>query len=317
MQDFIETFRPPSRVRRTLLRGGAALTGFAFAFALAAQVPAQAPPAQAGRGGRGQGGGRVGGFVPGQTRPPEDPAKVERGKAIYGIQCTGCHGPDLRGGDLGGPNLLRSQLALTDRAGEVIAPIILNGRPNGGMPPISVTPADADAVAAYVRSVLETLGRQGMPPSIGKEAPSILVGDAREGQSFFAARCASCHSVTGDLQGVASRYPDPRALQNAWVSGGGGRGGRGGRGGPGEIGPRTVTVSVKLPSGESVDGRMLRIDDFMVTVGLADGTIRTFRRDGDTPKVEIKDPMKAHRELLDVYTDKAIHDVTAYLVTVK
>ena len=69
------------------------------------------------------------------------------------------------------------------------------------------------------------------------------------------------------MKDIADRYPDPRALQNAWVSGGGGRGGRGGRGGaPGEIGPRTVTVSVKLPSGETIDGRMVRIDDFMVTV---------------------------------------------------
>jgi cytochrome c oxidase cbb3-type subunit III len=266
-------------------------------------------PAQAGR-------GRGGGFVPGQTRAPEDPAKVERGKALYGINCNGCHGPDLRGGDMGGPNLLRSQLALTDKEGEVIAPIILNGRPAAGMPPIPVTPDDAKNIASYVRSVLETLGRQGMPPGVGKAPPSILVGNASEGQAYFAARCASCHSATGDMKDIATRYSDPKALQNAFV--GGGRGGRGGRGGaPGEIGPRTVTVTVKLASGETVEGRLVRVDDFLVTVGMPDGTLRTFQRNGDVPKLDIKDPMKGHRDLLGVYTDKSIHDLTAYLVTLK
>ena len=86
---------------------------------------------------------------------------------------------------------------------------------------------------------------------------------------------------------------------------------------PVATGPRTVTVSVTVPSGEKVEGRLVQIDDFLVTVGLADGTVRTFRRDEDVPKVEVHDPLKAHRDLLAVYTDKEIHDVTAYLVTLK
>src|SRR5271165_2158957 len=115
-------------------------------------LEAQAPPV------------RAGGFVPGQQRPPGDPVKIARGKTLYGIHCTGCHGADLRGGDLGGPNLLRSQIALTDRDGELIVPIIQGSRQNQGMPAIDVSAEDAKAVAAYVRSVEETIGRQGMPP---------------------------------------------------------------------------------------------------------------------------------------------------------
>ena len=80
---------------------------------------------------------------------------------------------------------------------------------------------------------------------------------------------------------------------------------------------RTATVSVTLPSGESIAGRLVQIDDFLVTVGLADGTVRTFRRDAYVPMGEVHDPMKAHRDLMAVYTDKDIHDVTAYLVTLK
>jgi cytochrome c oxidase cbb3-type subunit 3 len=74
---------------------------------------------------------------------------------------------------------------------------------------------------------------------------------------------------------------------------------------------------VTLPSGEKVEGRLVRIDDFLVTLGLADGTTRTFRRDGDALKVDVRDPLKMHRDLLAVYTDKDLHDVTAYLVTLK
>jgi len=80
---------------------------------------------------------------------------------------------------------------------------------------------------------------------------------------------------------------------------------------------RTVTVTVTEPSGEKVEGRLARIDDFLVTVGLADGTVRTFRREGDVPKVDVHDPMKPHQDLLAIYTDKDIHDLTAYLVTLK
>ena len=230
------------------------------------------------------------------------------------MNCVSCHGVDLRGGDLGGPNLLRSQIALSDENGELILPIIQGSRQDDGMPAIPISPEDGLAVAAYIRSVVETIGSQGKPPSVGKEAPSILVGDAGAGQAYFAAKCGSCHSATGDLQGIAARITDPKALQTTWVSGGGRR-----RRipAPGTASPRTVTVTVTLPSGERVEGQLIRIDDFLVTVGLTDGTPRTFRRDEDVPKVEVHDPMQAHRDLLAVYTDKDIHDVTAYLETLK
>ncbi len=297
-------------------------TLFGLSLAVAACLTAQdaPPPGQAGRGAAAAGARRAaGGFVPGQQRPPGDPVQIARGKTLYGISCTGCHGADLRGGDIGGPNLLRSQVALSDRNGELIVPIIQGSRKDACMPAIDMPPADAAAVAAYVRSVMETIGRQGFPPSIGKEAPSVLVGNAAEGQAYFAVKCASCHSATGDLKGIATRIADPKMLQNTWVAGGGGRGGRGGgRGGAAaEPSARTVTVAVTLPSGERAEGRLVRIDDFLVSLALADGTIRTFRRDGDTPKVEVRDPMQAHRDLLAVYTDKDMHDLTAYLVTLK
>jgi cytochrome c oxidase cbb3-type subunit 3 len=296
-----------------------ALLGLTLAGAspISAQGPppsSQGTPAQSGRGGAGRRGS--GGFVPGQQRPPGDPAEIARGKTIYGISCTGCHGADLRGGDLGGPNLLRSQTALADQDGERIIPVIEGSRQTSGMPAIPMSPADAKAVSAYVRSVLETIGRQGMPPSVGQVAPSVLVGNVAAGQAYFAAKCGACHSATGDMQGIATRIPDPKALQNSWVSGGA-VGRRGGGGGANASAARTVTATVTSDTGEKAEGRLVRIDDFLVTLALPDGTVRSFRRIGQLPKVEVNDPMKGHRDLLAVYADKDMHDVTAFLVTLK
>ena len=214
---------------------------------------------------------------------------------------------------MGGPNLLRSQVALSDKNGELIVPIIHGSRQKMGMPAIGISTPDAEAVAAYVRSVVGEIGVQGMPPSVGKEAPSILVGDAQAGKAYFDAKCSGCHSAGGDLAGIASRIPDPKKLQTRWV-GAGRKGDR--RGAPGSATP-PAKVTVTLPSGESVAGNLIHMDDFLVTMELPDGSIRTFQRNGDVPKVDIQDPTEAHRELLSQYSDKDIHNVTAYLETLK
>ena len=280
---------------------------------LQAQSP---PPRPAGPDAQPQRGRRPGGFVPGQERPTGDPEQIARGKQSYEINCRGCHGADLRGGDIGGPNLLRSQIALSDREGEHIVPVIQGSLAASGMPAINMPPEAAKATAAYVRSVLATIGVQGKPPS-STEPTTIVVGNAAEGKAYFAAKCANCHSTTGDLNGVATRIADPKILQNTWVAGRTRMGRGGGRGGTNVAESKPVTVTVQQPSGESVDGKLVRIDDFLVTLELPDGTSRTFRRDGNVPKVEVHDPLEAHRQLMTVLSDKDMHDVTAFLVTLK
>lgn len=250
--------------------------------------------------------------MPGQKRAPDDPQQIARGKTLFAINCRGCHGADLRGGDLGGPNLLRSQAALSDLHGELIVPIIHGARQQMGMPAIGLSDADANAVAAYVRSVIETIQGQGAPPGGGQQPPSILVGNANEGKAFFAAKCSGCHSATGDLSKIADRIPDPKRLQNAWVAGG-----MRGEDDQASSSARAVSATVTEPAGETVEGQLVRIDEFFVTLKLPDGSERTFRRQGDTPAVVLKDPLKGHRDLLSQYSNKDIHDVTAYLVTLK
>jgi cytochrome c oxidase cbb3-type subunit 3 len=270
----------------------------------------------------GQGRGGVASF-PAQQRDPADPAVVARGRAIYDTECRRCHGADLRGGEQGGSNLLRVPAVLNDREGELIQPVV-QGSHKDRLGAAVFTPDDVKALAAYIHSVLAMAPGQGAPPPpVAPPQLKVLVGDAAAGARYFAARCASCHSVTSDLKGIGARDLGPAQLQNLWVAGGRGGGGRGARGaGPGAQAPpmttrRETTVVVTLPSGQKYEGRLERIDDFMVTLTQADGTPRSFRRNGDTPKVDVRDPLEAHRNLLPVYTDKDIHDVTAYLAGVK
>lgn len=270
-----------------------------------------------GRGGRGgaaddQGGGRGRDTFPAQQRPPGDGELIERGKTLFSIHCSGCHGPDLRGDE--GPNLLRSQLVLNDQHGELIRPIVKGDRRDAGMPAIDIPEADITAISEFIHSVTAAGGRQGRPPAGPPVVLNILVGDAAAGKAYFNAKCSSCHSVDRDLEGLASRIPDPKNLQNFWLSGGGGGRGGGGRGAPSRA--RPVTVTLTLPGGDKFEGELARLDEFNVTL-IRDGIPRTFRRDGDLPKVEVHDPLEPHRKLLSVYADKDIHDVTAYLVTLK
>lgn len=279
-----------------------------------ATPPAQAPPGQP------PGGGRQGrGTFPAQQRALADAAVIERGNTLYGINCRLCHGPDLRGGDMGGVNLLRSPLVLSDQDGELITPVVTGGRNNPGMPPMPPLPLPADdikAIAAYIHSVAAKAAGQGGPPPGPPVVLNIVVGDAAAGQRYFAANCASCHSATGDLAGVAARIAEPMQLQNAWVSGSV-FGGRGGRGAAPARTPKPVTVAVTLANGQRLEGRLDRIDDFIVILTQDDGTQRTIRRNGDVPQVRITDPLAGHKQLWVKLTDKDMHDVTAYLVTLK
>ncbi len=260
------------------------------------------------------------GTFPAMQRPPADPQVVARGKTIFGANCVPCHGADARGGQLNGPNLLRSQLVLADRDGEQIGPVIQNGRPERGMPAFPLPADDIKAVVEFIHSLTAASPGQGAPPRPEAPPPDIVVGDATAGQAYFAARCAACHSAEGDLRGIATRIADAKALQNLWVSGGmtaRGRG-RGGRaGGAEEVPGAGVKATVTLKSGERVSGRLTYIDDFELKIAGDDGAIRSFARDGDVPRVEIVDPLQGHKELLSALTDADMCNVTAYLVTLK
>jgi cytochrome c oxidase cbb3-type subunit 3 len=248
---------------------------------------------------------RASGRATGAPQAASDPAQLERGKALYGVRCAFCHGADARGGE-GGPNLVRSGLVLNDMKGELITPVVQNGRPELGMPKFDLTNTQVSDIASF----LHTFRAAGRDPA-RNAPPSVLVGDAKAGQAYFNAKCGSCHSVTGDLKNLGSKISDPKTLQQTWLMPGAGRGSSTAT----NIPPKTVTVTES--AAQKFEGRLDRIDDFTVTLVDAGGTSLTFVRSGSTPTVEVHDPLKPHKDLLPMYTDKDIHDVTAYLATIK
>ena len=291
--------RNARQARKDLVRF-APFAGVAF---LVLTLHAQPPTQGGGRGGRGAA------ITPRTAYPdrsPGDPAAIERGKALYGVNCQFCHGADTRGGD-SGPSLLRSSIVLDDQQGELIAAVIQNGRPDRGMPKFAFSREQTSDVAAFIH----TFKAAGYDESRLKPA-SIIVGDAKAGAAFFNAKCAACHSTTDDLRGISTKIPDERMLQQTWLMPG-----SGGRGGPAPVTLEPVTVTVTLPSGEKIDGTLDRLDDFAVSLTTADGSRRSFRTTGDTPKVDVHDPLEPHRDLLRTYADADIHNVTAFLVTLK
>ncbi|MBI1872694.1 MAG: cytochrome c [Acidobacteria bacterium] len=141
---------------------------------------------------------------------------------------------------------------------------------------------------------------------------NILTGDARAGEAYFhgAGGCHTCHSATGDLRGIGARL-DPPVIQGLIVSGG-----SGGRGGP-ESSTRAATATITLPSGQTVTGVLVRLTDFDITIRDASGAPRSWLRNGDSPKIHVSDPLQGHIDLLPKYTDTDIHNLTAYLVSLK
>ena len=266
-----------------------AACGMAVALPLAAQDIPPGPPGAAG----GRGGGRGAPAYPARVTSP---AAVERGKTLYTANnCAACHALDTRGSDRG-PSLLRSQLVQRDQKGELMAPVIRSGV--GAMPAsANLTDAQIGDIAEYLHSFpinSRDPGRQ--------RPPTIVTGNAASGQAYFQANCSACHSATGDLAGMATKFADPRTLQGRFLS-------------PAATLPVKVTVTQagKLKA----EGRLIRIDEFFVSLTTADGSQLTIARHGKSPKVEVQDPLAAHKALLRKYSDQNIHDLTAYLVTLK
>lgn len=243
----------------------------------------------------------------------EDPAAVARGAKLFAADCASCHGATAKGfTGKDNTDLVRSLYVLDDEKGILLTPPIRDGRPDKGMPKSNLTDAEILDVAAWLRVQSYGAGHRTTYTFL-----DVLTGDAQKGAAYFngAGKCNTCHSPTGDLAGIGARY-SAQQLQGRWLSPGAGRGG--GRGAPAAGSSRSQkTVAVTLPNGETVSGPLDRIDDFSVSLHDASGAYRSFTRNGDVPKVVVTDPMKTHVDMLRTYTDADIHNVTAYLVTLK
>jgi cytochrome c oxidase cbb3-type subunit 3 len=246
----------------------------------------------------------------GQTNARLDPAMVTAGRGTFGPNCGFCHGIDARGGAEGGPDLTRSTIVTGDLTGQQLIKFLKVGRlPK--MPAFNLSGSQVTEMMVFLHSqILATVNNRDLDPKI------ILVGDARSGEAYFngPGQCTTCHSVTGDLKGIGSKY-DAMALQGRMVLP---RGHGRFRQSSQQYAPDVLrTVTVTQASGQSISGDLLTVSDYHVTLRDSSGTLHTFTRNGASPKVEIKDPLHAHLALLLKLTNKDMHDLTAYLVTLK
>jgi cytochrome c oxidase cbb3-type subunit 3 len=287
--------------------------GATMTAAQAPQAPAPPPGGQRQGGpppGRG-GGGMLAGAGP-SDKPVVDPAAADRGRKVWASECIDCHGTQARGGDKG-PNLVRSVIVLRDRYGSQIGPFLKKGHKlQSGTPSANLTDAQIQDLAHFLRQKVND-GLRGSPLF---QVQNILTGDPKAGAAYFTGegKCTTCHSPTGNLAGIGGRL-EPVDIQQRFLFPATGRGGRG-RGAPAGPSPTAVRVAVTPASGTPVTGVLVQMDDFYVTLRDAEGGLRTIRR-GPTVKVEKTDPLAFHNELLDKITDKNMHDVVAYLETLK
>lgn len=244
---------------------------------------------------------------PPQTATPQQypPEQVEAGRTRFGAQCGFCHGRDAGGGE-GGPDLTRSELVAADVRGDRIAPVVRNGRQN--MPPFALSDSDMTAIVAFIHDQ-KTQADSAVGGRRSVDLADLQTGNATAGKKYFDTACSRCHSATGDLAGVATRlqglpllqrmlYPSPRRT------------------------PPGVTVTV-APGQDNIDVRQLETvtgtlayrDEFTIALRDAGGWYRSWPT--NQVRFTVEDPLQAHVEQLGKYTDADMHDVLAYLQTLR
>ena len=227
-------------------------------------------------------------------------AAAERGRKEFGQSCGFCHGPDATGAR--GPDLVRSALVAHDVKGDLVGEVIRHGRPDKGMPPLPMTDQQVADITSFLHArATEAVESSGLPKVYPVE--KLLTGNSDAGKSYFngVGGCKNCHSPTGDLAAISTKY-SPIELEAHMLY-------------PGRKGGPHTTVVVTLPSGEQIKGALVHADDFVVALRDASGWYRSFSR--DRVKVELQDPLGAHRELLDKLTQADVHNLFAYLESLK
>ena len=229
--------------------------------------------------------------------PAFDPKLVENGQSIFQQNCAFCHGRDAGGGETG-PDLTRSKIVRGDIAGEKISEVVRNGRPDNRMPAFHFSDSDMSAVVAFVHS--QTAKAIAMGSRKGVDVSDLQTGNVEKGKTYFngAGGCSSCHSPTGDLSGVASRYEGLQLEERMLY-------------------PRDAKskATVTLANGQVVTGTLAYVDEFTIALRDASGTYRSWPL--NKVKSKIDSPVEAHVALFGKYTDDDIHNLMAYIQTMR
>ena len=226
---------------------------------------------------------------------------VQQGAALFRQDCSICHGRDATGGE-SGPDLTRSKVVTADVNGDKIGPVVRNGRPEKSMPPFDRTDQQIASLVAFIHTQQKAAlgGRRGAGGRKGVDPEDLQTGNAGEGKKYFEGTggCADCHSPTGDLAGIASRYKGLELEEQMLY-------------------PRNAKskVTVTLPSGQEISGILSYLDEFTVGLTNAEGVYQSWRTRDVRYKVDA--PVEAHVDLFSKYTDDDVHNLMAYLQTLK
>ena len=228
----------------------------------------------------------------------QTPALIEAGQGEFTQQCAFCHGRDAAGGE-DGPDLTRSTLVAEDKNGDKIGPVVRNGRVEHGMPKFNVSDSELASLVAFIHNQ-KKLAESQNGQRRGVEVADLQTGNVEKGRQYFngAGKCNSCHSPTGDLAGVAKRFEGLKLFQRFTYP-------RGAK----------AKMTVTTGKGETITGTRAYQDEFNVALIDSAGKYRGFP--ASTVKVKVDDPSQAHVDLLAKYTDDDLHNLMAYLQTLK
>jgi cytochrome c oxidase cbb3-type subunit III len=230
--------------------------------------------------------------------PEPDKAAAARGAPLFAQNCSFCHGPQARGAT--GPSLITSDSVLGDDHGEHLIPFLQKGRPEKGMPAFAtMTDGQLRDIAEFIHLQVEDVANRG-----AYHVLNILVGDAEKGQAYVQANCMSCHTRE-TFAHIASRFRSPDQLQRSWIW-------------PSRPADNSlaVTATVKMPDGGVLSGRVRDVSDFRITVIDSAGQAHVIDREPGV-EAELKDPLAPHQAMLMTLKNDDMHNVTAYLETLK
>jgi len=226
--------------------------------------------------------------------------EVKRGQQQFSQTCSFCHGAAADGGTQG-PSLVLSPVVRHDKHGELIGQVIREGRPGKGMPAFPLSEAQISDIVAFLHARITASDIRSAGKNGSYSLKQLLTGNATAGKVFFEGPggCTACHSPTGDLAGIATRYA-PVELQARFLY---------------PEGAARETVTVSSPSGKTFEGVLLHLDAFTVALQDSDGWYHSWPV--SSVKVTVHDPLSTHRKLLETYTNVEMHNVFAYLESLK
>lgn len=223
------------------------------------------------------------------------PDKVAAGRAapLYRKNCAFCHGQRARGAT--GPSLITSDLVLADDHGEHLVPFLKKGRPEKGMPAFATMSArQLTDLAELLHLRVEDVANRG-----AYHVRNILVGNPAKGEAYVKDHCMSCHTGA-TFEHIAGRFRSPEQLQRGWIW---------------PVRDANITARVNTPEG-TISGRVTQLSDFRIM--LVDNSGRTHAIDrGAGVVVQMNDPLAAHQQMVTTLANDDMHNVTAYLETLK